>query len=119
VSDFVEYLHEVFDRFGPIAAKRMFSGFGLYRDGLMFALVHQDALYLKTDATNVAAFEALGLASFEFMRQGRVMKTSYYLAPAEIMEDRELAAEWARRSFEAALRVQAAKRPKAGKAKRK
>jgi len=37
------------------------------------------------------------------------MKMSYYLAPNEIMDDREQAAMWARRSFEAALRPQTSK----------
>jgi DNA transformation protein and related proteins len=35
---------------------------------------------------------------------------SYYCAPAGIMEDREKAAMWARRSFEAALRSQWSKK---------
>src|SRR3954462_5507543 len=104
-----EYVPELFERFGSVVIKRMFGGHGVYRDGLMFALVHEDALYLKTDAANVAQFQSLDLPPFEFTRQGRVMKTSYYLAPADFMEDRELAADWARRSFEAALRAQAAK----------
>ncbi len=33
--------------FGPVAVKRMFGGAGIYRDGLMFALVADDVLYLK------------------------------------------------------------------------
>lgn len=38
------------------------------------------------------------------------MKMSYYLAPDEIMDDREQAAIWARRSFAAAVRGQRGKR---------
>jgi DNA transformation protein len=109
VSAFVEYLPEVFERFGRVVVKRMFGGHGVYRDGLMFALVHDDALYLKTDAQTCGQFDERGLAPFEFSRQGRLMTTSYRLAPAEMLEDRDLAAEWARRSFEVALRAQAAK----------
>jgi len=37
------------------------------------------------------------------------MAMSYYAAPAEIFDDPEEAAIWARRSFEAALRAAAAK----------
>lgn len=96
---------EVFERFGSISIRRMFGGHGVYRDGLMFALVTGDTLYLKTDPVIAAEFESRGLPSFEFRRQGRLMTTSYRQAPAEVLEDRDVAAEWARRSFEAALRA--------------
>ncbi len=37
------------------------------------------------------------------------MKRSYHRAPDEMMDDREQAVAWAHRSFEAAVRAQAAK----------
>lgn len=104
MNDYIEYLHEVFELFGPITAQKMFGGYGIYHDGLMFALVDDDTLYLKADAQNRGDFEALGLGQFEFNRNGKIIKMSYYQAPDEIMDDREQAALWARRSFEAALR---------------
>lgn len=50
-------------------------------------------------------FESRGLRKFEYGRQGKIVKMSYYAAPGEIFDDREEAAAWARRSFEAALRA--------------
>lgn len=105
MSEFVEYLHEVFERFGPITARRMFGGYGIYHNGLMFALVSDDTLYLKADAENASHFEKAGLGKFEYAKDGKIMRISYYLAPAEILEDRDEAALWARRSYEAALRA--------------
>jgi DNA transformation protein len=104
--EFVDYLHEVFELFGPIRARKMFSGYGIYHDGLMFGLVADDTLYLKADAENANQFEKEGLGRFEYSSGERVVKMSYYRAPAGILEDREEAAMWARRSFEAALRSQ-------------
>ena len=49
---------------GGIAARRMFGGAGLFRDGTMFALVHDDTLYFRTDAGNAADFVAAGMAPF-------------------------------------------------------
>jgi len=95
--------------------RRMFSGRALYRDGVIFALVMRGTLYLKTDAGNVAQFSQRGLAPFSFERQGRTMTTSYYLAPAEVMEDPEAAAAWAGAAYAAALRSQAVKRGKTKK----
>ncbi len=106
------HLHDVFRDFGTVEVRRMFSGRALYRDGVIFALVMRGALYLKTDAGNVAQFSQRGLAPFSFERQGRTMTTSYYLAPAEVMEDPEAAAAWAGTAYAAALRSQAMKRGK-------
>lgn len=110
MSEFVDYLHEVFERFGTITARKMFGGYGLYHAGLMFALVSNDTLYLKADAENAGYFVEQGLGRFEYRRGGKTMRLSYYLAPAELMEDRELAMLWARRSYAAALRGAGAKK---------
>jgi DNA transformation protein and related proteins len=106
MSEYLEYLHEVFELFGPIKIRKMFGGYGIYHQGLMFALVADDALYLKTDSENLDYFEDEGLGPFEYNKGGKVVKMSYYLGPDEIMDDREQAAVWARRSFEAARRSQ-------------
>ncbi len=64
MSEFVDNLQSVFELFGPIAAKRMFGGFGIYHDGLMFALVADDELYLKADKQSIPEFETKGLGPF-------------------------------------------------------
>ncbi len=115
MSEYIEYLHEVFELFGPIKIRKMFGGYGLYHQELMFALVAEDTLYLKADAENLSFFEDEGLGPFEYNKGGKVVKMSYYLAPDEIMDDCEQAAIWARRSFEAARRSQKVQK----KAKRK
>ena len=51
MSDYVEYLKEVFSEFGVIQLRRMFGGYGIFYKRLMFALVADDTLYLKADAT--------------------------------------------------------------------
>ena len=58
MNESIDYLHEVFDAFGSIRTRRMFGGWGIYHDGLMFGLYAAGRLYLKIDAYNVAQFEA-------------------------------------------------------------
>lgn len=112
MSGFIDYLPEVFGEFGSINTRRMFGGHGVYHHGLMFGLVADDTLYLKTDAGNLHFFAAESLGPFEFTsKDGRTTKLSYYRAPDEILDDRELAATWARRAYDAALRAQATKKP--------
>lgn len=104
MNEFADHLRDVFRLFGPVTVRRMFGGHGVFRDGLMFALVSDEALYLKADAHNAADFHALGLPQFEYHRQGKATKLSYYLAPDALLDDPVEAAHWARRSYEAALR---------------
>lgn len=103
-SEFVDYLSEVFETFGPIRAKRMFGGWGIYFDELMFGLVADDVLYLKADAESEPEFLELGLEPFEYRKQGRLTRISYYTAPDIVFEDPDEARAWATRAFEAALR---------------
>jgi DNA transformation protein len=114
MSEFVDYLSEVFERFGAIRAKKMFSGYGIYHDGVMFGLVADEMLYLKADSSIAHYFEAKNLPQFSYNRGGKTIRMSYYLAPEEIYDDRDQAAVWARRSFGVALR---AKQGLAGKTK--
>lgn len=109
MSEFAHHLHDVLRRFGPIEVRRMFGGHGVFRDGLMFGLVAGDVLYLKADAVNQPWFEQHSLPRFEYRRQGRTAALSYFRAPDAMMDDAAEAAEWARRSFDAALRAAAAR----------
>lgn len=108
-NEFIDFLHEVFEDLGPIQAKRMFGGYGIYHDGLMFGLVVANQLYLKVDDENRHFFEAQKLGPFVFAMKGKPVLLSYHLAPEAIMDERELAAMWARRSWNAALRAQSLK----------
>jgi DNA transformation protein len=115
--EFINFLHEVFEQFGPIQAKRMFGGYGIYHDGLMFGLVVANQLYLKVDEDNRSFFTDLQLGPFIFEMKGKPVHLSYHQAPASLMDEREVAALWARRSWEAAWRAQAAKAQQSARAK--
>lgn len=105
MSEFVNSLEDVFAMFGRIRTRRMFGGYGIYHDGLMFALVVNDTLYLKADSLSASTFEQRGLDAFEYERgSGKKIKMSYYMAPDEIFDDPETAKLWADRAFDAALR---------------
>lgn len=104
MSEFVEFLHEVFASFGRLQARRMFGGYGLYHEGVMFGLVADEVLYLKADSTNMHYFTEQQLPPFQYHRGERVVSLSYFQAPDAIYDDQELAALWARRSYDVAYR---------------
>ncbi|MGE3248502.1 MAG: TfoX/Sxy family protein [Beijerinckiaceae bacterium] len=96
-------LEDLFQPFGPVAIKRMFGGFGVFADGLMFALVARGELYMKTDGETEATFEAAGAKPFVYAREGRApVKMGYYRLPEEAFEDPEEFLKWARMSHASA-----------------
>lgn len=81
----------------------MFGGYGIYHDGLMFALVTDDTLYLKADDTSRQQFIDRTLTPFTYEKQGKTIQLSYYQAPEEIYDDPDEAVYWAKQAFQAAL----------------
>ena len=84
----------------------------------MIALVAKDTLYLKSDAGSAEHFDRLNLQPFTYVREGKAMPMSYRQAPADLFEDRNEAALWGRRAYEAALRSGQPPKPKKTPAKK-
>lgn len=123
-NGFVAHCMELLAMLGPIRAKRMFGGHGLYADDVFVAIITGDQLYLKTDHQTRPRFEAAGCAEFRYDRRakdGSVTTASlgYYQPPEEALESAALMAPWARLSMEAALRSANAKPMPKANAKRK
>jgi DNA transformation protein len=111
MREFVQHIADLFAAVGPVQVRRMFRGYGIFREGLMFALVYDETLYLKSDVQNVSDFLNLGLKPFEYRRRGKVAHLlSFYQAPETVMDNADEAVHWARRSFEAARRGHALKK---------
>src|SRR3972149_8425668 len=108
-DDFVDYVMELFGPFGTVVSRRMFGGHGMYLDGLMFAIVSEDTLYLKADEMNRIEFEQAGCEIFGYARKGRRATLNFFRAPADAMESPELMLPWARTAYAAALRTNAKK----------
>lgn len=103
-SEFVEFIIDSLELFGPVVAKRMFGGYGLYLEGIMFALVADDVLYFKVDDLSRGDFESQGLIPFTYAKNGTNCKMSYYSVPDEVLEYNKELCVWAQKGFDAALR---------------
>jgi len=104
-SEFIEYLLEQMQDIGPVNARAMFGGHGIYHDGIMFALVADDVLYLKTDEANRREFEARNLPAFLYERKDKVISMSYNEAPGEVLDDPDEMTYWARSAIAASRRA--------------
>ncbi len=63
-DSFVERIVASLLPLGPVHARRMFGGWGMFHEGTMFAIVASGRLYLKVDGETEARFTAAGLAPF-------------------------------------------------------
>ena len=95
---------DLLQAFGPCESRRMFGGFGIFHQGLMFALIADGHLYLKADDQSRARFEAEDSEIFSYLRRGKPCRLSYYRAPEAFFEDSGACLDWARLAFDAALR---------------
>ncbi len=108
-NEFAEYVEELMAGWAAVSARKMFGGYGLYREGLMFALIADDQLYLKTDAHNVTQFERAGSRPFIYESQSRTVQMSYWSAPEACLESPAEMREWCQSAYAAALRAHVAK----------
>lgn len=104
-----DFIRDLFAPFGLVTVKRMFSGAGIFADGLMFGLMVRDVIYLKVDDGNRADFEREGSAPFTYTRGKKSGRPSehalpYWRLPERLYDDADELAAWARRSLAAAER---------------
>jgi DNA transformation protein len=101
VSDeFVEYVIEQLSGWGEVSVRRMFGGAGLYRGGIMFAVIADDVAYLKVDDSNRDDFLRAGSAPFEpYPDKIKTTIRTYYEIPADVLENPAELAQWAERSW--------------------
>ena len=112
-DDLKALLEEHLAPLGPVVIKRMFGGGGVFLDGLMFGLVIEDVLYLKSDDGNRAAFVAEGLEPFRYAKTGGATTVmSYWQAPERLLDEPDELRTWARNAYAAARR---SKKPAKGK----
>jgi DNA transformation protein and related proteins len=106
-DSFHEFVRELFAGLGDVQIKRMFGGAGAYADGLMFALLADETIYIKTDDTLKAELTKEGSGPFVWTpskgpRAGESVKMSYWRLPEAALDDPDLASAWAAKALAAA-----------------
>ena len=106
-NSFRDYIVEdVLGHIAGITSKAMFSGHGIYLDGLIVGLIIDGTFYLKADAEMMAKYEQEGCEAFAYEREGnaktksKIITMSYMSVQEETMEDREKMEERIYESYE-------------------
>ena len=109
---FLDLLRELFAPLGHITVKRMFSGASVYADGVIFALVDDDVLYLKADAATQSRYEVEGLGPFTYEGKTRPVAMSYWRAPERLYDEPDEMADRARQAIAVARHAATKSKPK-------
>jgi len=104
-KEFVSYVVELMQSVGPVYSKGMFGGHGIFLEGLMFGLVADNVLYLKTDKQTEEDFISKQLEQFSYAKKDKIFKMNYYQAPEEAMEDADEMNRWASTAYAVAIRA--------------
>ncbi|HWB45447.1 MAG TPA: TfoX/Sxy family protein [Hyphomicrobiaceae bacterium] len=112
-SQFVAFVTDQLAPLGHVTARRMFSGAGIYCDGVIFALILRDVLHFRVDDGNRPAYAAEGLEPFRYEASGKTVEiASYWRVPERLFDDPDEMIEWARGALAAGQRAARRKKPK-------
>lgn len=105
-DSFHEYvMSEVFQGIEGLSSRSMFDGFGIYKDGVFFALISDGELYFKVGDDNKADYKKTNSKPFVYTgHKGKNVTLSYWLLPEEILENRDELINWIDKSVEASVK---------------
>ena len=76
-----------------LTCRAMFGGYGLYRQGTFFGIIHKGRLYFKTDRVTAPRYRERGMKPFN-PSPAQTLK-NYYEVPVEVLEASGNLTAWA------------------------
>lgn len=102
-TEFATFIADLLAPLGAVQHGRFFSGYGFRLDGIQFAMILRDTLYLRSDDSLAAELAALGSKPFAYGSSRRMVTVaSYYAVPEDRLDDADAVLGWARRAVAAA-----------------
>lgn len=100
-----DYILDLLQPYGPISARSLFGGFGIYYNELIIGIIIDNQLYFKVDAHLKSDFEALNSVPFTYESKDGSKKVSmpYMTVPDSILENRDELPLWIQKSYQVGL----------------
>ena len=106
VNGYANYILDILLPLGNMRARKMFGGFGIYKNGIFFALIINNILYFKVDVTNQSDYESFGSKPFTYTNKNdKLVSMSYWEVPIDILENQNKLEQWVEKAVQAAQRV--------------
>lgn len=101
----IDWVAEALEPVGAVTHRSMMGGATLYCDGVVFAIVGDDALWFKADTLSDAGWDAAGAPRFTYeMGEGRTGSMNYRRASDDVYDDADAMRRWAGLALEAGAR---------------
>lgn len=102
-----EAIRDLFAGLGAVGIRRMFGGKGIYYRGVIIAVDLGDGLLIKGDPQLAPELEAAGGKRWTYAHRqsGKPVAMPYWTVPEGALDDPDEMALWARKAYEAALRL--------------
>lgn len=117
-----DYLQYVLEQLAPmpgLTSRRMFGAVGVYSDGVFFAIIDNDTVFLKVDDSTRESYTARGCEPFRPYKDRPEVSMSYFQVPVDVIEDADELIPWARSAVRAAMASAETKRTPSNRAGRK
>ncbi|SEN71676.1 DNA transformation protein [Sphingomonas gellani] len=102
----IDWVAEAMAPLGVVSRRAMMGGATLYCDGVVFAIVGGDGLWLKADAASDAEWDAVGAERFTYAKaDGVVASMNYRRAPEDCYDDADALLRWGALALEAGRRA--------------
>lgn len=108
-NEYKAFVSDQLSGLGPVSVRSMFGGGGVFLDGVMFALIADERLYLRASDTTKADFEAEGMGPFTYEKSGKRSIMAYWEVPERLYDEPDELTAWARRAFGIAFEAKQAK----------
>jgi len=91
-ESFKDFVLDQLQKLDDVEARRMFGGYGIYRDETFFGILHKGRLYFKIDDATIGEYRRCKMKPFR--PNARQTLKSYYQVPVDIIEDGDELCEW-------------------------
>jgi DNA transformation protein len=110
---YVDYVVDILSSFEHTKFRKMFGGYGIYKDEIFYGIISDGILYFKVDDSNRSMYESYGSKplSFETKNKKQIVM-SYWEVPADILENRNNLTIWVQQAFDVAKKTKKVKRAK-------
>ena len=85
----LEHILDLLDDEEGISFKRMFGGYGLFKNELAVALILRSEIFMKVDQSNINDYKSAFSKPFTYKKNGKDISLSNWSIPSEILEDKD------------------------------
>lgn len=105
-AEYIEHILALLEPIKTISSARFFGGTGLKCDGIQFAMLMGNTVFLVVDDTTRAKYEEYGMECFWYKtKKKKVLVRKYHQVPDEILDEPAALIEWATEAITIARRL--------------